>query len=61
VGGQVNKLYRVFIKIEKVETFDVHAFDEDEAADLVMSGYGKEVFSGVVERSINDITEIENE
>ena len=57
----MNKLYRVFIKIEKVETFDVFAFDEDEAADLVMSGYGKEVFSGVVERNINDITEIEND
>ena len=44
-----------------MESFDVQAFNEDEAVDLVMSGYGKEVFSGEVERNISDITEIQND
>ena len=59
----MKKIYRVFMTVTEIRTVEVNAYNEDEAVDLAMGGYGKEINTGCgeIDRTINDITEVEND
>jgi len=59
----MKKTYRVFMTVTEIQTVEVNAYNEDEAVDLAMGGHGKDIITGCgeIDRTVNDITEVEND
>jgi hypothetical protein len=55
------RLFRVAMDFEGASVVQVEARNEDEAADRVLAGYGKILSSGITDKEIIEIYEVEDD